>query len=75
MKRGSLTAHEKEILSLAALGYENKEIAKKLYISVHTVKAHLAVILKELNAVNRTHAVYRALQQKEISLNLERRDI
>ena len=52
------TAREIEILKLIAAGYENKEIAKILYISVHTVKAHIECIFRTLNARNRANSVY-----------------
>jgi DNA-binding CsgD family transcriptional regulator len=37
----SLTPREKEITALACLGYTNKEVAEKLFISPATVKTHL----------------------------------
>jgi DNA-binding CsgD family transcriptional regulator len=37
----ALTPREKEITALACLGYTNKEIAEKLFISPATVKTHL----------------------------------
>ena len=55
-----LTNREKEVLELLAKGYTNPEIAQKLYISPHTVKAHVAAILKKLNAKNRLLAVVAA---------------
>lgn len=44
----SLSKREKEILPLIALGYNNKEIASRLFISVKTVEAHKANIRKKL---------------------------
>lgn len=44
----SLSKREKEILPLIALGYNNKEIAGRLFISVKTVEAHKANIRKKL---------------------------
>mgnify|MGYP001076458169 CR=1 FL=1 len=41
-KSGSeeLTVREKDVLRLVALGYSNKVIAEKLFISIHTVISH-----------------------------------
>lgn len=55
-----LTNREKEVLELLAKGYTNPEIAQMLYISPHTVKAHVAAILKKLNVKNRLLAVVAA---------------
>lgn len=56
-----LTKRESLILELLTEGYENNEIAGKLYVSIHTVKAHISAILRKLNAKNRTQAVYIAI--------------
>ncbi|MGK0552238.1 response regulator [Enterococcus faecalis] len=45
---GSLSKREKEILPLIALGYNNKQVAEKLCISVKTVEVHKANIRKKL---------------------------
>lgn len=57
----SLTAREKEILSLAAKGQSNKDIAEVLVLKEVTVKSHLNNIFKKLNVTNRTQAVLLAL--------------
>lgn len=43
-----LTGREKEILRLIALGYTNKNIADKLFISAHTVISHRKNITEKL---------------------------
>ncbi|HIX69616.1 MULTISPECIES: response regulator [Enterococcus] len=48
----SLSKREKEILPLIALGYNNKKIAEKLFISVKTVEVHKANIRKKLKLAN-----------------------
>jgi DNA-binding NarL/FixJ family response regulator len=55
-----LTARELEVLSAMADGASNKVIARRLGISYHTVKFHVAAILAKLDAESRTEAVARA---------------
>jgi DNA-binding CsgD family transcriptional regulator len=43
-----LTEREKEVLALVALGHPNKEIADKLFISIHTVISHRKNITEKL---------------------------
>lgn len=56
----ALTVRELEVLSLAATGLSNRDIAKRLYVSVGTIKTHMHRILAKLDAPNRTRAVHRA---------------
>jgi DNA-binding NarL/FixJ family response regulator len=58
-----LTAREREVLDLLATGLPNKIIARRLQISEHTVKFHVASILGKLGAASRTEAVTRAIQR------------
>jgi DNA-binding NarL/FixJ family response regulator len=53
-----LTAREREVLQLVALGLANKTIARDLAISEHTVKFHVAAILAKLGAGSRTEAAH-----------------
>ena len=55
-----LTAREREVLTLLAEGASNKVIGRRLGISVHTVKYHVASILEKLDATGRTDAVAHA---------------
>jgi DNA-binding NarL/FixJ family response regulator len=57
-----LSQREHEVLSLLARGDNNAEIAKRLVISVDTVKSHLKNVLLKLQARGRTHAAVLALQ-------------
>jgi len=43
-------------------GLSNKAIARRLGISFHTVKFHVASILEKLEAESRTEAVFKAAQ-------------
>jgi DNA-binding NarL/FixJ family response regulator len=51
-----LTSRELEILQLAAQGYTNGRIARRLWIAEHTVKFHLANTYRKLGVANRTEA-------------------
>jgi NarL family two-component system response regulator YdfI len=53
----ALTPRETELLQMLAEGLPNKEIAKALGISEHTVKFHLSSIFGKLGAMSRTEAV------------------
>jgi two-component system NarL family response regulator len=53
----SLTAREEEIFRLLSRGLNNKEIAKRLFLSEKTVKNHLTNIFKKLKVHNRVQAV------------------
>jgi DNA-binding CsgD family transcriptional regulator len=55
-----LTARELEVLALLAEGASNKLIARRLGISAHTAKYHVASLLDKLDAVSRTDAVAHA---------------
>ena len=55
-----LTAREREVLKLAALGHSNKDIARELNITQDTVKKHMQSILGKLHASSRIHAVIQA---------------
>jgi DNA-binding NarL/FixJ family response regulator len=51
-----LTDQELHILRLLEAGYQNKQIAQELTISLNTVKYHLKNIFGKLGVVNRTQA-------------------
>lgn len=53
-----LTPKEIEVLSYLIKGYNNPKIAKKMYVTIHTVKAHLSSIYRKFNINNRTVAAY-----------------
>jgi DNA-binding NarL/FixJ family response regulator len=57
-----ITDRETEILSYAARGFGNKQIAYALKISEQTIKNHMTSILRKLDANDRTQAVVMAMQ-------------
>lgn len=57
-----LTDRELEVLKLLVEGNSNAQIAKKLYVSIHTAKAHVCNILQKLSVDDRTQAAIKALK-------------
>jgi DNA-binding NarL/FixJ family response regulator len=53
----ALTPRELEALALIASGASNKVIARRLSVSVHTAKFHVAGVLEKLGAHSRAEAV------------------
>lgn len=64
----SLTAREAEVLALLAEGASNKQIARRLGISVHTAKFHVGQVLDKLDAPGRAGAVAHAARRGVIHL-------
>ncbi|MDD3150192.1 MAG: response regulator transcription factor [Candidatus Gastranaerophilales bacterium] len=58
----SLTDRETEVLKLIVEGRNNADIAKKLYVSIHTAKAHVCSILQKLSVDDRTQAAIKAIK-------------
>jgi DNA-binding NarL/FixJ family response regulator len=58
-----LTAREKEVLRLVAVGATDKEIAAELSISLNTTKTHMRNILAKLHATSRHQAALYAVQE------------
>jgi DNA-binding NarL/FixJ family response regulator len=61
--RAILSGREREILQSVGEGYNNSEIAGRLFISENTVKAHLSRIFQKLMVQDRTQAVVIGLQR------------
>jgi len=60
-----LTDRELEILSYLPSRYTNAEMAERCYVSVNTIKTHMAHIYRKLGVINRNEAIIRA---REIGL-------
>ena len=59
-----LTPRELEVLSAIADGDTNKTIARRLSISLHTVKFHVESVFRKLGARTRTEAVTKASERR-----------
>ena len=62
------TAREGEVLGLLARGLSNKQIARELHISEHTVKFHVSALYAKLGVGNRAEAVSQGARHGLISL-------
>lgn len=58
----ALSEREKEVLTLAAEGLTNREIAARINLSENTIKYHFKNILEKLHLRNRAQAVVYAVQ-------------
>ncbi len=52
-----LTPRERDVITLVAEGFADKEIAEKLSLSPRTVQTHINSVILKYNARNRTNAV------------------
>lgn len=64
----ALTQREEEILQLIWSGLKNKEIAQRLSISVKTVEAHRANMMKKVRVSNAAKLLNAAIQQGLIQI-------
>jgi DNA-binding NarL/FixJ family response regulator len=63
LKSESLTVREREVLKLIAEGKSNKEVARLLRISTHTVQHHRSNIMQKLNVRKTADLVRYALRK------------
>jgi NarL family two-component system response regulator YdfI len=61
-----LSEREREILQLLAEGFHTEEVARRIGLSVETVKSDTKRVIAKLHADTRTHAVAIALRQSII---------
>ena len=59
-----LTPREMDVLGAIGEGLTNKAIARRLAISLHTVKFHIESIFRKLGARTRTEALARAAERR-----------
>lgn len=63
-----LTPREIEVLAAIGDGLSNKQVARRLGISQHTVKFHIESLFRKLGAASRADAVHKGLRQHLIEL-------
>lgn len=64
---GTLTAREREIVQLLAEGHRSKDIARRLDLSVKTVEAHRAAIMRKISARSIADVVRYAVRHRMAS--------
>jgi DNA-binding NarL/FixJ family response regulator len=64
---GSLTERERRVASLVAQGLTNRGVAAELYVSHHTVDAHLRQIYRKLGIDSRV-VLTRLVTQRRMSV-------
>jgi DNA-binding NarL/FixJ family response regulator len=64
MPGSELTEREREVLTLVARGYTNKQIADKLFVSEKTARNHVSHILDKLGLSRRSEAAAFAVEHK-----------
>ncbi len=64
----NLSEKELEVLKVLVEGKNNKDISAELCISLGTVKAHVASIMRKLGVTNRTKVVYVAIKDNIIEI-------
>lgn len=60
--RSELSERELDVLSRLARGESNRAIAERMYISIHTVRAHVRSLMQKLHVQNRVQAATYALK-------------
>lgn len=65
-----LTEREYNVISLVVRGLTNNQIAQRLHISVHTVKAHLEAIYDKFGVSNRVQAAIKAVMLGLVDLSI-----
>ena len=66
-----LTDRENQVLDKVSIGLTNKEIAKELYVSEHTIKKHITNILSKLDMRNRRDLIiYKKHDSKKETLSI-----
>ncbi len=71
---GELTEREREVLTLVARGYTNKQIADTLFVSEKTARNHVSHILDKLGLSRRSEAAAFAVEHKLVPPREQHKD-
>jgi DNA-binding NarL/FixJ family response regulator len=59
-----LTEAEMRVAALAALGYTNREISKRIHVTISTVEQHLTHVYRKLSVTRRTELPAKILENQ-----------
>lgn len=62
----TLSAREEEIAKLVATGLTNQEISAQLFLSMSTVKTHIARVMEKLDCTNRVQVAIKVLEARNL---------
>ena len=65
-QNGHISGREQEIIECICQGLSNKEIAQRLALSPHTVKAHLNRIFRKLNITSRSKLMTQTMHSQDV---------
>jgi DNA-binding NarL/FixJ family response regulator len=63
---GHISGRERDVIDCVCQGLRNNEIARRLTLSPHTVKAHLTRIFKKLNVTSRSKLMTRSMRTYDV---------
>ncbi|WP_026449977.1 response regulator transcription factor [Aequorivita capsosiphonis] len=66
LKKYNLTKREAEVIQMVCKGYNSKEIAKRLFLSIFTVQTHRRNIFRKLNIDGNTVSLYKFASENGI---------
>jgi len=66
-----LSKREKEVVQLVAMGYQNREVVKKLGIAAKTVETHRANIMNKLALRNIAQLIRYAIQKGLVKIETD----
>jgi len=64
-----VSSREEEVLQYISLGFTSREIARKLFLSVHTIITHKKNLVHKLQAKNQAHLIRIAMENHLINLS------
>lgn len=65
----NLTEREYDVLRCICKGMNNNEASKEMFVTEHTIKAHMTSIMRKLNVKTRTQVMYIAFKKHIVDID------